>query len=142
MDIEIKYVTFKDHRDDEYIITFPSYMTHSELAESVVELSDKILKPISGGFVEHGECVGESISLNLKSRGEKDTLLLKDLVKGAEISKIKQASYIFSMDSMVSVDAPSGTDPESLHKQAIDKFKRIVESNNAELICEEAYDEN
>jgi len=56
------------------------------------------------------------------------------------MSKIKQASYVFSMDSMVSVDAPSGTDPESLRKQAIDKFKRIVESNNAELICEEVCD--
>jgi len=79
MDIEIKYVTFKDFRGDEYIITFPSYMTHSELAESVVELSDEFLKPISGGFIENGECVGESISLNLKSRGEQDTLLLKKM---------------------------------------------------------------
>ena len=74
MDIEIKYVTFKDFRGDEYIITFPSYMTHAELSESVVELSDGHLKPISGGFIENGECVGESISLNLKSRGEQDTL--------------------------------------------------------------------
>ena len=58
------------------------------------------------------------------------------------MNKIKQVSYVFSMDSMVSVDAPSGTDPESLYEQAINKFKRIVESNNAELICEEVYDEN
>ena len=58
------------------------------------------------------------------------------------MSKIKQASYVFSMDSMVSVHAPSGTDPESLYEQAINKFKRIVESNDAELICEEVYDEN
>ena len=79
MDIEITYVTFKDFRGDEYIITFPSYMTHSELSESVVELSDGYLKPISGGFIENGECVGESISLNLKSRGEQDTLLLKKM---------------------------------------------------------------
>ena len=79
MDIEIKYVAFKDFRGDEYIITFPSYMTHSELSESVVELSDGYLKPISGGFIENGECVGESISLNLKSRGEQDTLLLKKM---------------------------------------------------------------
>ena len=80
MDIEIKYVTFKDYKGDEYIVTFPSYTTHSELAESVVELLDGHLKPISGGFIENGECVGESASLNLKSRLE-DTFLLRKLAR-------------------------------------------------------------
>ena len=58
------------------------------------------------------------------------------------MGKIKEVSYVFSMDSMVSIDAPYGTDPESLYEQAIDKFKRIVERNDAELICEEVHDEN
>ena len=79
----IKYVVFK-FLNNEYIIAFPEFMTHSEFAKSVKELSDGLLHPISGGFVENGECVGESISLNLKSRGEEDTLLLKKLVYGRQ----------------------------------------------------------
>ena len=77
---ETKYVVFDDGLN-KYILTFPAYVTHKEFSESLKELSDGMLYPISGGFIENGECVGESISLNLKSRDEKDTLLLKDLVK-------------------------------------------------------------
>ncbi|HIG58191.1 MAG TPA: hypothetical protein EYQ21_02145 [Flavobacteriales bacterium] len=74
-----KYVVFDDGLD-KHILTFPAYVTHREFADSLKELSDGMLYPISGGFIENGECVGESVSLRLKSRGEKDTSLLHKLL--------------------------------------------------------------
>ena len=75
---DIKYVVF-DFLGDEYIVIFPELLTHIELANAVTKMTD-YMKPISGGFIEHGKCTGESISLNMKSRGEEDTLLLEKLV--------------------------------------------------------------
>ena len=75
---EIKYVVF-DFLGDEYIVIFPELLTHIELANAVTKMS-KYMDPISGGFIEHGKCTGESISLNMKSRGEKDTLLLNKII--------------------------------------------------------------
>jgi len=51
--------------------------------------------------------------------------------------KKKQVSYIFSLDSMVSIEAPIGTDEKSLQEKAIEKFKYILHNNHADLICEE-----
>ena len=73
--VRMKYVTFSSGIK-EFIIPFPEYITHSELAESVERLSDGILKPISAGFIGNGRCYGDSISLNMDSRGQDDTELL------------------------------------------------------------------
>jgi len=75
---EIKYVVF-DFLGDEYIVIFPELLTHIKLANAVTKMTD-YMKPISGGFIEHGKCTGESISLNMKSRGEKDTSLLNKII--------------------------------------------------------------
>ena len=77
-DYETKYVVFKYFRE-EFIIIFPETLTHAELARGVTKMS-KYMNPISGGFIEDGKCVGESISLDMKSRGEADTLLIKELL--------------------------------------------------------------
>ena len=74
---DIKYVVFKKIRR-EFIVTFPSDLTHIELANSITKMS-KYTEPISGGFIENGKCFGESISLDLKSRPE-DTLLLNQMM--------------------------------------------------------------
>ena len=74
---DIKYVVFKKIRR-EFIVIFPSDLTHIELANSITKMS-KYTEPISGGFIENGKCFGESISLDLESRGEEDTLLLEKL---------------------------------------------------------------
>ena len=79
---DIKYVVF-DFLGEEYIVIFPELLTHIEVAKSVTKMS-KYMEPISGGFIEHGECMGESISLDMKSRGEADTLLLEKLSPDAE----------------------------------------------------------
>jgi|TARA_B100001079_G_C15938343_1_gene309560 hypothetical protein len=78
-DYETKYVVF-EYFSEEFIIIFPETLTHAELASGVTKMS-KYMNPISGGFIEHGKCVGESISLDMKSRGDTDTLLLKGLMK-------------------------------------------------------------
>ena len=56
------------------------------------------------------------------------------------MSKIKKVSYDFSMDSMVSVDAPIGTNPESLTKQALDKFMQKIKDDDVELTFEALFD--
>lgn len=73
----MKFVTF-DGYEGEQIIVFPSKIQHSHFAEQVERLSFGTMKPIAGGFVEDGECVGKSISLRMGSR-EEDTALLKQL---------------------------------------------------------------
>ncbi len=77
--MEIKYVAF-DGYIGEQIIVFPGNIQHLQFAESVYELSYRSMKAISGGFIEDGKCVGKSISLNMESRGDKDTALLKVMI--------------------------------------------------------------
>ena len=56
------------------------------------------------------------------------------------MSKIKQVTYDFSVDSLVSVDAPIGTDPESLIEQALNKFVRLMTTNDLELTFDTVFD--
>ena len=56
------------------------------------------------------------------------------------MSKIKLVSYDFSIDSLVSVDAPIGTDPESLVEQALNKFVQQVTVYDIELTFETIFD--
>lgn len=75
MTSNMKYVVFDGHHGEQ-IIVFPRIIQHSHFAEQVSELSYGSMHPISGGFVVNGECVGESESLRMKSRGDKDTALI------------------------------------------------------------------
>ena len=75
---DMKFVTFYGNKGEQ-IIVFPKIMQHLAFADKVRELSFESMRPISGGFVEDGECVGKSISLRMESRGEADTKLLKQL---------------------------------------------------------------
>ena len=72
---KMKYVVFYSHKGEEIII-FPKVIQHSVMAENVEDSSFGSMRPISGGFVVNGLCVGESLSLRMKSRGEKDTALI------------------------------------------------------------------
>ena len=56
------------------------------------------------------------------------------------MSKIKQVTYDFSIDSFVTVVAPIGTDPESLVEQALNKFVQIVTVYDIELTFETIFD--
>lgn len=77
----MKYVVFYGY-NGEQIIIFPKKIQHKQFADSVERLSYGTMRPISGGFVIDGKCVGKSISLGLDSRLEEDTALIKDLLKG------------------------------------------------------------
>jgi hypothetical protein len=44
------------------------------------------------------------------------------------------------MDSLVSVDAPIGTDPESLIEQALNKFIQRIKDNDVTLAFETIFD--
>ena len=78
----MKFVTFYGPKGEQ-IIVFPKKIQHLAFAESIAELSYGTMRPIAGGFVENGECVGLSISLNMCSRCDEDTALLKDLIEGS-----------------------------------------------------------
>jgi hypothetical protein len=74
-----KFVTFSTRRDEEIVI-FPSAIQHSHMADFVKESSYDSMRPISGGFIVNGECVGESESLRMVSRGDLDTKLITKLL--------------------------------------------------------------
>ena len=74
-----KYVTFKGNNGEE-IVVFPSLIQHSHMADFVKDASYRAMRPISGGFIVNGECVGESESLRMVSRGDLDTKLITKLL--------------------------------------------------------------
>lgn len=75
----MKYVVF-DGYSGEQIIIFPKKIQHSVMASDVEKSSYGTMRPISGGFIVNGECVGESESLRMESRGDDDTKLIAKLL--------------------------------------------------------------
>lgn len=78
----MKYIVFAAGDGRESPVVFPYAFTHSWVAGEL-----KPLSPISAGFVEMtatGEirCFGHSSSLNLPSRGEADTELVRRHLTG------------------------------------------------------------
>lgn len=76
---KMKYVTF-DGYSGEQIIIFPKKIQHSHFADSIEKLSFGTMRPIAGGFIIDGQCVGESESLRMKSRLDADTALIPKLL--------------------------------------------------------------
>lgn len=76
---DTKYVVFDGH-EGEQIIAFPKIIQHSVMANDVLDSSFGGMRPISGGFIVNGECVGMSESLRMHSRGDRDTALLKKML--------------------------------------------------------------
>ncbi len=52
----------------------------------------------------------------------------------------KNISYDFSVDSIVAIDAPIGTDPETLIKSAKIKLIERINENDITLVFENIYD--
>jgi len=75
----MKYVVFSGYNGDQIII-FPKKIQHSVMAADVEKSSFGTMYPISGGFISNGKCVGESESLRMKSRGDEDTALIKQML--------------------------------------------------------------
>ena len=51
-----------------------------------------------------------------------------------------KVSYDFVLDSIVAVDAPIGTNPETLIEQAKEKFVQRILSNDVEVTFENVFD--
>lgn len=75
----MKYVVFSGY-NGEQIIIFPKIIQHSVMADDVKKSSFGGMRPVSGGFIIDGECVGESESLRMQSRGDIDTALIKEML--------------------------------------------------------------
>ena len=84
---DMKYVVF-DGYNGEQIIIFPKKIQHSCFAESIEKLSYGTMYPISGGFIVDGECVGESESLRMESRGDLDTALINDMLNKKQLDVV------------------------------------------------------
>jgi hypothetical protein len=56
------------------------------------------------------------------------------------MSTTKNISYDFEVTSFVGIEAPEGTDPETLIEQAAEEFVRRFRSNEAEIQCFQTYD--
>ncbi len=73
--MKTKYVVLKGHIIDE-IYVFGDIVQHSDFASGFFQ------DVISAGFVsENFECYGESFSLKVKSRGDIDTKLLRQMLR-------------------------------------------------------------
>jgi hypothetical protein len=80
----MKYIVVK-LGGKEHIFVFPKTIDHDRMQEAVSTLRlgargnwhREWPEPVSAGFVVQGKCVGRSETLNLDSRGELDTVLLR-----------------------------------------------------------------
>jgi hypothetical protein len=52
----------------------------------------------------------------------------------------KNVSYDFSLDSLVVVDAPIGTDPDTLIEQAKQKLIQRIQENDVSIVFENIFD--
>jgi len=52
----------------------------------------------------------------------------------------KEVSYDFSLDSIVAVDAPIGTDPDTLIEQAKQKLLERLLTDDVTIVFENIYD--
>ncbi len=70
-----KYVCYVDDDGDEFLETFDPEIIHSRYVESENIARGRL---VSAGFATvHGECYGHSTSLNLSSRPDADSALLR-----------------------------------------------------------------
>lgn len=97
MTSDMKYVVFDGH-NGEQIIIFPKIIQHSVMADDVKKSSFGGMRAISGGFIVNGVCVGESESLRMKSRGDKDTDLIMQML---DYESIKDTRFIFDDEEPV-----------------------------------------
>ncbi len=54
----------------------------------------------------------------------------------------KMVSFDFIMDTFVAVEAPEGTDPETLYEQAKDLFRERLASGEAVVVFDGIFDED
>lgn len=82
----MKYIVTRNDNGCEEIFTFPNSVNHDCFAEGVERLRNKShgdwrrinRTVISAGFINRdGQCMGESLTLRLRSRPEEDTQLYK-----------------------------------------------------------------
>lgn len=52
----------------------------------------------------------------------------------------KMVSYDFGLDSIVAVDAPIGTDPDTLIEQAKQKLIQRIQEDDVTIVFENIYD--
>ena len=83
--MKMKFVTFYDYHGEQ-IIVFPAHMQHAQFASAVCGVSYGDMKPIAGGFVVDGECVGHSVSLGMSARPEDTELLDTLLGRGVKLT--------------------------------------------------------
>jgi hypothetical protein len=80
----MKYVVVKI-KGKEHIFVFPRAINHDRMCEVLSfikhgearDWSREYAEPVSAGFVDGGKCHGRSETLNLDSRGDLDTILLR-----------------------------------------------------------------
>jgi hypothetical protein len=89
----MKYVVFDSYRGKQIII-FPKIIQHSTMADDVHRSSFGAMTAISAGFIESGECIGKSESLNMESRGDEDTALISNLL---DISNFTVNTPLFTL---------------------------------------------
>ena len=81
----MKYICTESEHGLQEVFTFPKTVDHDVMAEALERMKNKTTgtweriwrRPVSAGFVENGECFGNSITLDLASRDEDTEILRK-----------------------------------------------------------------
>ena len=63
-----------------------------------------------------------------------------DSVSDAKIEMSKNVTYDFGLDSIVAVDAPIGTDPDTLIEQVKEKLIQRIREDDVTIVFENIYD--
>jgi hypothetical protein len=85
----MKYIAFQTLDGEEFVVIFPRSINHNDMAESIRnhkhtewggkwERPYRFVAPVGAGFVTNDlTAYGESITLGVESREEKDTEIIK-----------------------------------------------------------------
>lgn len=84
--MKLKYIIFETAREEFIPIVFPVLPFHSDIAKAFKGTSEITGKPINAGFCEmvtendtvEWICYGESLSLQLKSNGDRDAKIIRE----------------------------------------------------------------
>jgi hypothetical protein len=85
----MKYIAFETIDGEEFVVLFSRKINHNDMAESIRHHKStgfgtptsnpyRFVAPVGAGFVDSDlTAYGESITLGVESRGDKDTALIK-----------------------------------------------------------------
>ncbi len=93
----------------------------------------ELIKEFVDDHKEHFDCYPMEVEVN-------DVVYSWDQYWEILETKSKNVSYDFSLDSIVAVEAPIGTDPDTLIEQVKQKLIQRIQEDDVTIVFENIYD--